>query len=150
MNWKKALGFGTLIWIIMFIMISVFVAYGLMSGNLSMTLGVAVTIISLIVAYFATRNLAPKSYGLALVYGLVFAAVGIVLDFLISQKFAPDMFSSVFYWLSYFLLIIVPMLAVKKVPAQVLESSQVQPPQVRQTPQPLQPSQSPQVQQTLQ
>jgi hypothetical protein len=135
MNWKKALGFGALIWVIMFVVISVFVAYGAVSGNLSMTFGVAATVISLVVAYFAARNLAPKNYSFALGYGLIFAVVGIILDFLISQKFAPDIFSSVPYWLNYVLLVLVPILAVKKVPAQVVESAQVQPQQPLQSPQ---------------
>ena len=113
-NWKKALGFGALIWIIMFVVISALVAYGAPSGGLSMTWNVVVTVISLAVAYLCARNVAPKSYSVALGYGLVFAAVGIILDFLISQRFAPGMFSSMAYWVSYILLVFVPLLAVKK------------------------------------
>ncbi len=116
MNWKKALGFGALIWVIMFITISALVGYGLSTDAM---FTIVVTIISLVVAYLAARNLAPNGYGLAILYGLIFAVVGIVLDFLISQRFAPDMFSSAYYWLSYLLIVLVPLLAVKKVPGQV-------------------------------
>jgi len=115
MNWKKALGFGALIWVIMFIVISALVGYGL-SDNAMFTM--AVTVISLVVAYLAARNLAPGSQAKAIQYGLIFAVVGIVLDFLISQRFAPDMFSSAYYWLSYVLIVLVPLLAVKKVTGQ--------------------------------
>ena len=113
-NWKKALGFGALIWVIMFITISALVGYGLSSDSM---FTIVVTAISLVVAYLAARNLAPNGYYLAIQYGLIFAAVGIVLDFLISQKFSPDMFSSAYYWLSYVLIALVPLLAVKKNPA---------------------------------
>jgi hypothetical protein len=115
MNWKKAIGFGVLVWIVMFVVISAFVSYGITSG---MTMTVVATAVSLVVAYVAARNIAPESYGMALWYGLVFAAVGIVLDFLISQRFAPGMFSNVSYWVNYLLVVLVPMLAVKKMPTQ--------------------------------
>lgn len=119
MNWKKALGFGALVWIIMFIVVSIFIAYGAPSGELPSPLNIVLTIISLVTVYIVSRYLALGNYNMALGYGLVFAVVGIVLDFLISQRFAPGMFSSVYYWVSYLLIVFVPLLAVKKVPEQV-------------------------------
>jgi len=114
MNWKKALMFGALVWIIMFVVVSIFIAYGAPSGSLSMTLNIIVTVIGLVAVYLVVRYLAPQSYSIAIQYGLVFAVIGVVLDFLISQKFAPGMFSSIFYWVSYVLVVLVPLLAVKK------------------------------------
>jgi len=116
MNWKKALGFGILIWIIMFVVVSLFVAYKMAQGTV---FTVIVTLVTLVAAYFCARNIAPKSAGQAIGYGLIFAIVGIILDFLISQRFAPGMFSSVFYWISYVLIVLVPLLAVKKVPVEL-------------------------------
>ena len=119
MNWKKALGFGVLIWVVMFILISIFIAYNMTVGLL---VNAVVTIVTLVVAYFLARNIAPSGSGIALKYGLVFAVVGIVLDYLISQKFAPGMFASVWYWVYYVLLLLVPLLAVKKTMVQAQPS----------------------------
>lgn len=98
----------------MFVVVSIFVAYGAPSGDLSTTLDVIVMVISLVVVYLAAKKLAPESYGVALQYGLIFAVVGIILDYLVSQKFAPGMFSSVIYWVNYALVVLVPLFAVKK------------------------------------
>ncbi|MFZ2072390.1 MAG: hypothetical protein WA101_00385 [Minisyncoccia bacterium] len=111
MNCKKALGFGVLVWAVMFIVVCILLAYK-MPENMAFT--IIVTLVSLIVVYFAAKNIAPKSYMEAIKYGLVFAIVGIILDFLISKKFAPDIFNSISYWVSYALIVLVPMLTVKK------------------------------------
>lgn len=115
MNWKKALGFGILVWIIMFVVVSILVAYKMSQGT---SFSVITTIVTLVAAYLLARNIAPKSSGQAIQYGLVFAIVGIILDFFISNKFAPGMFNSIFYWISYLLIVLIPLLAVKKVSIQ--------------------------------
>ena len=115
MNWKKSLGFGALIWAIMFVVISFLVAYKLVeSGGGSTVMSVVLIIVSLVLAYLFAKNVSPKNMTEAMSYGLTFAVVGIVLDFIISQRFAPGMFNSVYYWISYVLMVFVPMLAVKK------------------------------------
>ncbi|KKT01264.1 MAG: hypothetical protein UW07_C0039G0009 [Candidatus Nomurabacteria bacterium GW2011_GWF2_43_8] len=119
MNWKKALGFGVLIWIVIFVLASAFMAYGLESGTL---FNVLLTILCLISIYIVARYIAPASYGIALQYGLAFAVIGIVLDYLITAKFAPYIFSSVYYWVGYVLSVFVPLLAVKKTMVQAQPS----------------------------
>ena len=120
MSWKKALGFGALIWAIMFVVVSILVAYGFVaSGGGSTLFSWLLAILSLVVTYVAAMYIAPKSSMEAIQYGLVFAVVGIILDFLISQRFAPGMFSSVPYWVTYVLMVFVPLLGVKKMPAQM-------------------------------
>jgi len=119
LNWKKALGFGVLVWIIMFVVISTLVAYQVVpSGGGSTMMSIAMVVVSLVIVYlFAQFFVAPKSPTEAMQYGLVFAVVGIILDLLVSQRFAPGMFASVVYWVNYILMIFVPLLVVKKMPA---------------------------------
>lgn len=122
MNWKKALGFGALIWVVMFIVISILVGYGLVTSNDSgWSLWSIVTLaVTVLVTYLAARNVAPVSYSQAISYGLVFAVVGIILDYFISTRFAPNIFSSLSYWVSYLILALVPLSVVNKsaVPVQ--------------------------------
>ena len=116
MNWKKGIGFGALVWAIMFIVVSILVGYKMPQ---TMMFSIIVMIISLIATYFLAKNIAPKNYMEAIEYGLIFAVVGIILDFLISQRFAPNIFSTVSYWVSYVLIVLVPLLTVKKMPMQL-------------------------------
>ncbi len=110
-NWKKGLGFGAIVWAIMFIVVCILLAYK-MPQNMLFT--VITTVITLIAVFFLAKNIAPKNYMEALKYGVVFAVVGIILDFLISRMFAPNIFNEVYYWVSYLLIILVPLLTVKK------------------------------------
>ncbi|MEI6581250.1 MAG: hypothetical protein WCO07_03730 [bacterium] len=114
-NYKKALGFGALVWAVMFIVVCILLAYKMPEN---MLFNVIVTVISLVAVYFCAKNIAPQSYMEAIKYGLVFAVVGIILDFLISRMFAPNIFSSVSYWVSYLLIVLVPLLVVKKTQVQ--------------------------------
>ena len=111
LNWKKGIMFGALVWAVMFIVVCILLAYKMPQN---MIFSVIVTAISLLAVYFLAKNIAPKSFGQAIKYGLIFAIVGIILDFLISSKFAPNIFDSMSYWISYLLIVFVPMLAVKK------------------------------------
>jgi hypothetical protein len=115
-NWKKGIGYGVLVWVVMFIVVSILLAYKMQQGTM---FDIIVTVITLIAAFLLAKNIAPKSAGLAFSYGLLFAIVGILLDLLISKRFAPNIFNSIFYWVSYVLVVLVPLLAVKK---QVVES----------------------------
>ncbi|MEI8175144.1 MAG: hypothetical protein WCG28_04315 [bacterium] len=115
MNWKKGIGFGALVWAVMFIVVCILLGYKMPQNII---FDIIVTLFSLIAVYFCAKNITPKSYMEAMEYGLVFVVVGIVLDFLISRMFAPNIFSSVSYWISYLLVMFVPLLAVKKVMAQ--------------------------------
>ena len=110
-NWKKGILFGLLIWAIMFVVVSILVAYK-MPQTLLFT--IIVTVASLVAGYLCAKNIVPKNYMEALEYGVIFAIVGIILDFLISKRFAPDIFISISYWVSYILIMLVPLLTVKK------------------------------------
>ncbi len=120
MNWKKAIGFGVLIWVIMFVVVFVF---AVLNMPFNTTTDILMTIIVLLVVYILARYATPKTYGTALGYGLVFTAVGIIIDFLVNTIFASGMLglNNIYYWISYALVALVPLLAVKKmkIPEQV-------------------------------
>ncbi len=113
MNWKRGIGYGILIWVIMFAVMSAFVAYRIdTTGGWAMIVGV---IITAMLAYTFTGMVNPNSKATAFYYGLVWAVVGVILDYLITAKYpgAGSIFSQTSYWLSYVLLIIVPVIKVQ-------------------------------------
>ena len=112
MDWKKALGFGFVVWIVMFVLAYILMAAGLVSG--SAAFGVTLGVLCLVAVFVVAKYLAPSSGAIAIQYGLAFAVVGIILDYLVTTRFAPDVFSSMYYWVTYVLIVFVPMLAVKK------------------------------------
>jgi hypothetical protein len=114
MNWKKGILFGVVVWAIMFVIACIFVAYKVPSN--STFFNIVLTVLSAIAILIVAGFVAPKNAGQALGYGILFAVVGIILDFLISSKFAPGMFRSSYYWLSYILVIILPLFRVKRIP----------------------------------
>ena len=111
LNWKKGIGFGVLIWAVMFIVISILVGYKMPQDRLFTFI---VAFVSMIAVYFCTKSISPKSYIEAIIYGLIFVIVGLILDYFISIRFAPYIFSSISYWLSYLLIVVVSMLPVAK------------------------------------
>ncbi len=114
MNWKKGVWFALLLWIIMFVVASIFVAFGVSSGA---WMSIIMLAIIAVLAFVFAGYVSPKTTGQAFSYGLLWAIVGIFLDYVISNKFVPDMFASTYYWVSYLLVVLVPFLAIKKTPA---------------------------------
>jgi hypothetical protein len=111
-NFKKGILYGVVVWVIMFVIACVFVAYKVPST--STFFNIVLTVLSAIAVLIVAGFVAPKNFKQGILCGLTFAVVGIVLDFLISSKFAPGMFSSSYYWLSYILVIILPLFRVKR------------------------------------
>ena len=101
-----------MVWAIMFVIACIFVAYKVPST--STFFNIILTVLSAIAILIVAGLVAPKNAGQAIGYGLIFAVVGIVLDYMISSKFAPGMFRSSYYWLSYLLVIILPLFRVKR------------------------------------
>jgi len=122
MNWKKGIGYGVLIWAIMFIVICILIGFKISLDSTFMNL--VVTLISAIAVLIITGYVAPKNVGQALSYGLLWAVVGIILDFIISARFAPGMFKEAYYWLSYLLIVILPLLRIKKMTSEAPNLSQ--------------------------
>src|SRR5581483_1405432 len=108
-NWTKALGFGLLIWAIMF-------ALGALAAYFSFGLGVwtmlVLAVVAAFVAYGFALNAAPETTGQAISYGVVFAAIGLLLDLLISNALSPGIFGVWTYWLGYLFILGAPAAAI--------------------------------------
>jgi len=104
-SWTKALGFGALIWLIMFAVSSAIAGYGI-----SMGIGVSIALVVLVavLAYLFALGLKSEDSAQAFEYGVVFAAVGILLDYVISARFAPGIFATWAYWIGYALVVVAP------------------------------------------
>jgi len=111
MNFKKAIGYGLLVWVIMFAVSCIPAAY---KASESVWAIVLMFVAAIIVVYVVTGHVKPSSAGSALGYGLVWVIVGVILDYLISKQFAPNIFSLWSYWVCYLLVLMVPTLRVKK------------------------------------
>ncbi|MFA4871925.1 MAG: hypothetical protein WC610_02605 [Patescibacteria group bacterium] len=109
MNWKKAIGFGILIWLIMFAVVSALLGwYGFL------WLRIAVAVVGGIISFILAGYVKPKSAVSALSYGLIWVVAGIILDALITMRFNSAIFSSKTLWLGYFFILLAPLLRVKK------------------------------------
>lgn len=110
MNFKKALGLGLLLWIIMFAVASAFVAFKFSNSLMTWAIIIVEAVVALLLAGWAK----PATAGKALGYGLTWVVVGLILDYLITKHFAPGVFSTWGYWVAYLLVLIMPTFKVKK------------------------------------
>ncbi len=106
-SWAKAIGFGVLLWAILFVVAAI------MAG-----LGVAVTAWSVFVlaiiagglAFSFTVGARPANSAQAFGYGFVWMAAGLVLDLIITQQLRSAIFGFWSYWLGYVLVLVAPWL----------------------------------------
>lgn len=111
MDWKKTIGFGALLWAIMFALVSFFMAYKLYPGEgMDIILAIIAGVLSFLLAGYAK----PSNINNGLALGLSWVVVGLVLDALITTKFEPALFGNWIYWLSALLILLAPTLRVKK------------------------------------
>lgn len=104
-SWSKAFGFGVLIWAVMFILASILVAFGVSIGiGWSLVLAIVMAVLS----YSFAVNANAGNSGQALGYGLLWAAIGIVLDLVISRQFQSNIFGMWTYWVGYALILFAP------------------------------------------
>lgn len=111
MNWKKAIGFGALLWVLMFVIISAFIGFKVPE---SVWLSVGFAIISGVISFVLAGYVKPKSYGMALSYGVSWLVVGVILDAIVTMRFNPAIFTAWTLWLGYGLAVLAPLLRVKK------------------------------------
>lgn len=110
-NWIKAAIFGALVWVVMFVLISALMSYGFYANVYEKAI---VALVAGILSFVAAGFLKPDAINTALIYGVIFVVVGVILDALITMRFQTDILYSKALWLGYFLVLVAPMLRVKK------------------------------------
>jgi len=111
MNWQKAVGYGVLLWIIMFAAVSIFVGFKIYDNAV---MKVVTAIIAGVISWILASYVKPTSASLALSYGLCWVVVGIILDAVVTMRFNDQIFLSKGLWLGYLLVLLAPLLRVKK------------------------------------
>lgn len=108
----KLFGYGAVIWGVAFIVVSAFIGFEVTSEVIVQgvtTLAVAIA------AYLLARSLNISNRKEMLKYGFSWVVVGLILDLIVTTRFTGWQFFSAFYvWLGYALILLVPLLAVKK------------------------------------
>lgn len=106
-NWSKGVGFGALIWVIMFAFVWLLMSLALYGGVISK---IIVVIAAGVLSYLFAMNIELMKPFQAFNYGLTWVIVGVVLDLLISVQFKADLFSQWEYWLSYAFILFIPII----------------------------------------
>lgn len=105
-SWSKAFGFGALIWLIMFAIVSALVGFDVTMTSIWWALLVAV--IAGFASYIFAGYSNMESSGQAFGYGIIWVIIGLVLDFIVTKQFEPNIFSSWVYWGGYALVLLAP------------------------------------------
>ena len=113
MNWKKAIGFGIVIWILMFVIVSIFIGFKIYG---SVVMSIITALIAGVLSFLFAGKLKLKSAGSALCYGIVWLIIGYLLDLIITSRFNAQILSSWSLWLGYVLILLAPLLTIKKNP----------------------------------
>lgn len=112
MNLLKSLGFGAIIYGVAFIVASAFIGFGITSEN-SLVQGVTMLAVST-AAFLLAKNLNFADSNEMLKYSFSWVIVGLILDALITTRFTGwEFFYRLDIWLSYALILLVPLLALK-------------------------------------
>ena len=111
MNWKKAVLYGLALWVLMFVIISVFVGFKIYENVITQVIG---ALIGGGISYFFVRKIGASSMLKALMYGASFVVVGLILDFAVTKRFNDQIFTTWTLWLGYGLVLLTPLAAVKK------------------------------------
>jgi hypothetical protein len=98
MSWKKALAYGLLMWIIMFAVVSLFIAIGISEFTYTWIITALVAGLLGSILGMITR---PKNLGIGLAYALVWVAIGVILDAAVTRYFAPDILTDWTLWVGY-------------------------------------------------
>ncbi len=114
MNFKKGIGFGLLLWVIMFVIVSALIAFKIYNSDEPGVMSWVVAVVGGFVSLILAGYLKPRSAGGALGYGLTFVVVGLILDLLITTRFNPGILGEAPIWVSYVLVFLAPLLRVKK------------------------------------
>jgi len=111
MNWKKAIGYGVGLWLVMFALISGMIAWGAYGTTWSHVLlafsGYAVAV--------GVASYTPiPGWRVAAIYGFSWVIIALALDSLVTLRFNPDLFASFWLWFGYALVALAPFVCVDK------------------------------------
>jgi len=98
MDWKKAIGFGLLMWMIMFAVVSALMAVGLAEWS---WLWIITAIIAGVVGFALAKWVKPKAISLGIGYALIWVVIGLALDALVTRYFAPDILTDWTLYVGY-------------------------------------------------
>ena len=117
------IGFGALIWILMFVIVSAFIGFKIYDYA---WMGIVTAVIGGIISYILAGYVKPKSFGMALTCGASWLVVGVILDAIITMRFNSEIFMAWELWLGYGLVVIAPLFRIKKAPAMMSPPSMPQ------------------------
>ena len=109
MDWIKAIGFGVLIWVLMFAIVSAV----LNTYQETLWMKILIILVAGLIAWFLAKKVKPSSMGSALGYGFVWVVVGLILDYFVTMRFNTEIFQLWSLWAGYGLIFIAPFLRIK-------------------------------------
>jgi hypothetical protein len=104
-DWKRAASYGVVIWVVLFIVASIFVGFG--AGE-NIIFGLIMAVLAFGLSYYLAGKIGVKNPTIGLQYGIVFALVGLILDLIITARFTTAVFSQWHLWLGYAGIILAP------------------------------------------
>lgn len=111
MDFKKGVGYGLAIWVIMFVLISALIAFNMNDFKIIHYLA---ALVAPVLSYYFVGLIKPKNNSIAISYGALFVLTGLILDYLITMRFNATIFTSKTLWISYLLVLVVPLFQVKR------------------------------------
>jgi hypothetical protein len=109
-NILMALGLGTVIWAVMFAVVSAFLPW---YEQVWMKVVLVVIVGGLAYAAAVYANITDTNRGL--LYGALFVLVALLLDALVTARFNPNIFNEIYLWLGYALTLFAPILRALRV-----------------------------------
>jgi hypothetical protein len=85
-NWKKALGYGVLVYLVIYVVATAFIAYKI-NPQQDVIAWTILVVVSIITGYFFSIRLGMQNYQEALEYGIVWAVIMIIFDLILTVPF---------------------------------------------------------------
>jgi len=116
-SWCKYLCKGIIIWVVAFMVASLFVAFSMANTTIAQ---IVTGLAAIITAYMLAKKIGVTNKMEMLKHSFVWVVVILILDYFVTTKFTGmEFFSDWKTWLVYALILLVPLLAVKSGPKNV-------------------------------
>lgn len=113
LNWKKTIGFGIIIWVVIFIFVTILVGFKVNTEAFFWWL--ITEIVLIITTVILAKKLTLTKIQVALSTGLVWVIITLILDLIITARFTTmEFFNSWQIWVSYAIILVVPVFCIKK------------------------------------